>query len=110
MIGAGLRDRHVVLPDVDAVGARGDREVRPVVDEQQRAGRRAERPGLGGRGQDLLVAGVLLAQLHEVDAAAQRGLQHLGQGAPAGAAPGDQVEACGVRSRSRRSEPSIAPF
>ena len=72
---------------MDAVGARRDGEVGAVVDEEQRTGRRAERPRLGRGGEDLLVAGVLRAQLDEVDAASQRGLQHLGQGAPAGRVP-----------------------
>ena len=69
-----LRDRRVVLADVHAVGAGGRDEVGAVVEDEQRAGGVAALRGRhGGRGEQLVVGGVLVAQLDDVDAAAQRG-------------------------------------
>jgi hypothetical protein len=69
--------RRVVLADVHAVGAARRDEVRPVVEQEQRAvlvGRGAEL----ARGLDeAVVAEGLVAQLDEIDAAAQRRAQPL---------------------------------
>ena len=75
---AGLGDRHVVLADVHAVGAGGERQVGPVVEPEERAvcvARRAE--PLGG-GQQLGVGRGRIAQLHHVHAALERGAQQVG--------------------------------
>ena len=106
---AHLRDRHVVLPDVHPVGAHLARDVRAVVDDQQRAEPLAERSrGVGDRDQ-LLVGKVLLAQLHDVHAAGDRLAQQAGQrgsggggvGArPIGDRPTDEVQPRGGEARA----------
>ena len=86
---AHLAHRHVLLADVHAVGAHLARDERAVVDDQQRAESLAERPrGVGDR-DELLVREVLLAQLHDVDAAGDRRAQELGQ---RGARSADEVQ------------------
>jgi len=62
-----------VLADVDAVGPGGGHQVGPVVEDQQRAVGRAHALQAAARGDDRLVVTVLDPQLHDVDAAAQRG-------------------------------------
>ena len=90
-LGAGLRARRrdaaVVLADVHAVGARGAREVGPVVDDQQRARGVAELARDARRGEQVVVVGVLVAQLEDVDAALERRAQHVGQRPAAGRDP-----------------------
>ena len=93
---AGGAHRQVVLAHVDAVGAGRECQVGPVVDDQQRPGVVARRARHGGRGQQRVVAGVLVAQLHDVDAAAQCGAQHHVEVTPARGGVGDEVQT-GVR-------------
>ena len=71
-----LRHRRVVLADVHAVGSGGGDQVRPVVEDEEGVVGGA-RPGKPARGiqQELVIGGVLHAELHDVDAAAQRALQ-----------------------------------
>ncbi len=83
----------VVLADVDAVGAGRHREVGPVVEHEQRARVVAQRAGLGRDAQQLVVAGELVAQLEDVDAAGQRRGQHVAQRPASGAAVADEVQA-----------------
>ena len=67
--------RAVVLADVDAVrAARGD-EVGPVVEDEERTVRVGGGPELPRGDDQLVVAERLVAQLHDVRAAPQRGLQ-----------------------------------
>ena len=94
--GAGRGDVAVVLADVDAVGPRGDGEVGPVVDDEQRAGGGAQLAGRLRGGEELGVGRVLVAQLEDVDPAAQCRTQHVGQRPAAGAAVADEVQAGGV--------------
>ena len=88
----GLGDRHVVLADVAAVGAGRCDEVGPVVEDQQRAGLVAQPAGDGGCGEQLLVAGLLVAQLDDVDAAGERRGEHALQRAPTRLAVADEVQ------------------
>jgi hypothetical protein len=92
-----LGDRRVALADVDAVGAGGDREVRAVVEDEQRSMLVARRAEPLGRAQDLVVARVLRAELHDVDAAAQGGVEPCRR-----ARIGDQVQA-GARETLHRA-------
>ena len=69
----------VVLADVHAVGRAGVHEIRPIVEDEQRAvgvGRLAER---AARGDQPVVGEGLVAQLDDVDATAQRGVQERGR-------------------------------
>ena len=67
------RDRHVVLADVHAVGAAGEREVGPVVHDEQRAVLVAQRRAAHAPARTSSSSRrVLVAQLHDVHAAAQR--------------------------------------
>ena len=72
---AGLGDGHVVLADVNAVGATGVDEVGTVVDDEQGAvaiGGGAE----GGSGrEDPVVVGVLVAELDQIGAAGECGFE-----------------------------------
>ena len=68
----------VVLADVHAVGARGRGEVRAVVEDEQRAVLVRRAAELGRRGEHHTVAGVLLAQLHDVGSAGQCRVQARG--------------------------------
>jgi hypothetical protein len=64
-------DRHVAATDVDAVGTACLDELRPVVEDEERAvllARRAKRPG---RGDERVFLELLVAQLDDVDATAQ---------------------------------------
>ncbi|HEY3522081.1 MAG TPA: galactokinase family protein, partial [Candidatus Limnocylindrales bacterium] len=61
---------------LDAVGARRGGEVGAVVDQEQRAGLAAARADRLRGAQQLLVARRLVAQLHDVDAARERGVEH----------------------------------
>ena len=89
---AHLGDGHVVLADVHAVGAGLARDERPVVDDQERAEALAQRVRGVGDGGQLFVAELLVAQLHDLHAAGDRGVQHVGQRAPAGVGVADEVE------------------
>ncbi len=103
-IGSGERtggsDVHVLLADMAAVGAGGGDEVGPVVEDQQRAGVVAERPRDRGGGEQLAVARLLVAQLHDVDAARERGREHAGQVAAAGMQVADEVQAGVLQPRA----------
>ncbi len=63
--------RDVVLADVDAVGARREREVRTVVEQEADAGVGARLAHPRGLAQDVGVRGVLHPQLDQVDAAVE---------------------------------------
>ena len=98
-----------------AVGVRRDGEVGTVVDEEEGAVRGAARPGVARGGEHLVVAGALVAQLDDVDPAAQRRLEDVAQRAPAGTAVADEVQAGGGEAlaagvhRRRLSQAPRAP-
>ena len=69
---AGSRDGAVVLADVNAVGAGLQRQVGAVVEDEQRSSGRAELARDRCVGQQLCRLRALVAQLEDVDAAAQR--------------------------------------
>ena len=74
--GARLRHRHVVLADVDAVGAGCGHQVGPVVEDERHAVRAAHRARSGARWPRWpRRSASLSAQLDDVDAPAQRLLQ-----------------------------------
>ena len=62
-----------------AVGAGGRDEVGTVVEDQQRTGVVAQAARDRGRGEQLVVARRLVAQLHDVDAAGERRDEHVGE-------------------------------
>ena len=95
---AGARDRHVVLPDVGAVGAGSRDEVGPVVEDEEGAGGGAQLTGDGGRREQVGVGRVLLAQLEDVHAAGEGGREDVGERAAAGPGAGDEVEAGAVEA------------
>jgi len=66
-----LRHGHIVLTEVNPVGARGGDQLRPVVEDEQHAVIAAGAPEALRDGDDLLVRAVLDPQLDDVDAAAQ---------------------------------------
>jgi len=82
---------HVVLPDMAAVGAGLPDELGVVVEDQQRAGLVAQPARDRGRGEQLVAAGLLVAQLHDVDARGERRREHVGERATAGAPVADEV-------------------
>ena len=93
---AGGGGRAVVLADVDAVGAAGGDEVGPVVEDEERAVRVGGGPELARRRDQGVVAERLVAQLDDVGAAAQGGLE---EGARARVA--DEVQAGGGDALAR---------
>ena len=98
-----LGDRHVVLADVDPVGAARLDQLGVVVDEEQRAvrvGGSAERLGQGD--QLLRASRRLLAKLDQVGAPAERCIQERLGIAVAGPPVADEVEASGVEARRRK--------
>ena len=98
---ARLRYRHVVLAEVDAVGTRRACQVGAVVQPEQRAVLVAERAKPGGRAQDRIVVGVLVAQLDHVHPAAQGRAEHrLGRGLH------HEVEPSSPEALTRTGEPS----
>ena len=71
---AGARSRRARLPGRrHAVGVAPDRKLRPVVHHEQCAGGVAELAQLEPRGHEFAVRCVLVAKLHDVDAAPKRG-------------------------------------
>ena len=93
--GARLRDGHVHLADVGAVGARRLDEVGPVVEDEQRVvGGAAAREPLGGA-EDLRVGGALAPQLDGVDTPAQCRLEK-----GVGPVVADEVEVGGAQPRA----------
>ena len=88
---ARLRHRHVVLADVDPVGVGLAHEVGAVVEDERHAAGGAHELVAPGHADDLAIAGVLEAQLDEIDAAAQRLLEER-----VGARVADEVEPGGV--------------
>ena len=70
-----LRDRHVASADVNAVGTARLDEIRPVVEDEERAVLRARGSERPGSGDERVVGERLVAQLHDVDAAPQRRLE-----------------------------------
>ena len=109
---AGDRQREVVLPEVQHVGAGGPGDVGPVVDRQQRAvaargvGEHLERSELVARLQRselLLARRALVAQLDDVDPAGQRRVGEFGQVAAFPPGVGAQVQRRRREPRSSRS-------
>src|SRR6185437_5286051 len=96
----GLFDGHVVLSDVQPVGTRLARDQRPVVDDQQRAEALAQRVRGDGDGDELFIAEVLLAQLHDVDAPGDRRANHLRQRASPWVGVADEIEPGGGQTRA----------
>ena len=88
-----LIDRQVVLAEMHAVGAGGDRQVGTVVEHEERAGLVAARAERAGGAQDLVLRRVLLAQLHDVHAAGQRRRQQVIRVAAAGPRAAHEVQA-----------------
>ena len=66
------RDRLVVLADVDTVRVRVGDQVGAIVEDEQRAVGGAQRRVAPSGGDERRIVGVLVAQLHDVDAAAER--------------------------------------
>jgi hypothetical protein len=66
-------DRHVAATDVDAVGTTCPDEIRPVIEDEERAVLLACHAKRLGRGDERVVLELLVAQLDDVDAAAQCG-------------------------------------
>ncbi len=97
---AGLRDRHVLLADVHAVGSHDHGDVWAVVEDEQRAGRVTGIRGHARRFGQELVLQVLLSQLHHIDAARDRLGQEFAQVAIARHAVAYEVQACGGQARS----------
>jgi hypothetical protein len=96
---AGYPDGEVVLPEVQHVGVRGQRDVGPVVDGEQGAVPRAH---LGEHLQSSQLVpclqrpvGPLVAQLHDVDPTGEGGVDELGEIAAVAAGVGAEVEAGG---------------
>ena len=102
---AHLADRHVVLADVHAVGAAGERQLGPVVHDEQRAVRRAQRAQRAAGARRSRRRSLLVAQLHHVDAAAQRGLDGALGRRPRGR--GRRARRAGARRRTRAAWPRI---
>src|SRR5665811_1680552 len=94
---ARLLDRHVVLAEVDAVGADALRQPGIVVDDEQGRVGVAEAAEGPGRAHDLVAAELLLAQLHDVGAAAERRAQQRFRLAAAGHRLADEVEPRGTQ-------------
>src|SRR4029077_16540998 len=97
---AHFGDRHVPLPPVYPLGTPLPAGGPPVVYDQQRAQALAQRvPGIGA-GHQLLVGELLVAQLHDLHAAGDRGAQHVGQRPPAGSGVAHQVQPRGREPRA----------
>jgi glycine oxidase len=97
---AGLRDGHVALAHVNAVGAYRRGDVGAVVENEQGPVGIA---GVGrhrGRFGEELVLEVLLAQLHHVHTARDRGRQEVREVAVAGHAVAHEVQARGRQARA----------
>jgi hypothetical protein len=92
-----LLHRHVVLSQVHAVGIARPGEIRVVVDDEQGAVGVAEAAEGLRRAFDLVPAQRLLAQLDDVDAAAQRRPQQRFGLLPARQRLADEVEAGGAQ-------------
>ena len=82
---------------MDAVGVAGPRQVGVVVDDEEGAVGVAEAAEGLRRALDLVPAQLLLAQLDDVDAAAQGGVEQRFGVAPAGHRLADEVEARGAQ-------------
>ena len=70
-----LRDRHVAAADVNAVGAARLDEIRPVVEDEERAVLHARGSERLGGGDERVVVELLVAELDDVDPATQRRLE-----------------------------------
>ena len=88
-------DRLVVLPYVHAVRAGRDRQIGPVVQDEERAVLRTQSAKGCGGGQDLIVRRILLAQLEHVHTAREC----LAESVLFGARIGDEIEARAGESR-----------
>jgi glycine oxidase len=90
---AHLRGLQVVLTNVYPIGADLARDERAVVDDQQRADPLAQRARGVRDGGELVVAELLVTQLHDVDAAGDGRANHLGEVAPAGFGVAHEIQA-----------------
>ena len=95
---ARLLDRAVVLAEVDAVGVTGAGQVGVVVDDEEGAVGVADAAEVRGGPLDLRPSQLLLAQLEDIDAAAERRTHHRFGVPAAGAGVADEVEACGPQA------------
>ena len=109
-------DRGVVLADVDPVGVAGARQVGVVVDDEERRVVVGEATEGDAGAFDLRPPELLLAQLDDVDAAAERGAQQRFGIDAVGARVADEVEARGAQPLAqqralalgrRKAHPSI---
>ena len=75
--GPGLRDRQVVLAEVQAVGVAGDGQVGVVVHDEDGVVPVAQVADAAGRGQDVALVAQLVTQLDDASAAAERRLGEL---------------------------------
>jgi hypothetical protein len=71
-----------------------------VVEDEQRPRLVAPVAGDRGGGEQLVAAGLLVAQLHDVDAAGERRAQHVGQGTAARAQVAHEVQPGGAQPRA----------
>ena len=69
---SGLPDPEVGLPDVRTMGSHGFDEVDAVIDDQGHVGAVQNRHDLTAETAQLVVRGVLVAQLHDADSSADR--------------------------------------
>ena len=76
------RRREVVLAEVDAVGARREGHVRPVVHDEQRAVPIGGIPEHRGVAEQVAGLGVLVAELHDVDAGRKNRVEEVGKVRP----------------------------
>jgi hypothetical protein len=104
--------RHVVLADVHAVGARHERDVGAVVDDDPRAARVREAADRVGPGQHLRVGLVPRAQLNQLRAAAEeqtREIDGVMAALPRQRGVEDGVERRKVQADACRSAAASAP-
>ena len=106
---ARFRERHVALAHVDAVGAARLDEIRPVVEDEERA------VGVAGaterrRGRDeLVVRQLLVPELDDVDAAAERRVEQRVGVAPVRARLEDEIEPRPGETPRRAGPSTTAP-
>ena len=93
-----LQDGDVVLAYVDTVCVAGAGQVRVVIDDEEGAVGVAEASESARRALDHLAPQLLLAQLHDLDAAAQRGAQQRFGLFAARQGVADEVEARGTQA------------
>jgi hypothetical protein len=70
-----VREGSILLADMDAVGVHSSDEVGPVVQHEERAMNVADPPERLCRPDELIIAYFLVAKLHDIDPAAECGVQ-----------------------------------